>query len=945
MKKTLYVLDAYGLIYRSYFAFVNKPLTNREGRNVSALFGFFRNLHSFFSQYSPECFVAAFDSPTPTFRHEMYEQYKATRQKTPEDLHAQIPVIEEVLATLGVPLVRQDGFEADDIIASLAARCRAENRKCVILSSDKDLMQLVDDTVGMLKPGKTGGWELVTPQSIKESWGIGPELMLEYLSLTGDASDNVPGVRGVGDKTALKLLAEYGSLDGIFEHAHEIPGAMGKKLLEGRDMAYFSKKLIALCYDVPLDPSLDAYACNCLDTEAAGRIFIREGLPTIARMYTGEADKSTKTGATDSPSKTTLKKGSQIAQSISFGEQISPPLSSTALQTDLAQSNGRYTVCTEPKELALVIDAALAQGFTAFDCETTGLEVLTTRLVGFSLALEPGTGVYIPLIGPDPLIGEEAHALMDKTTALAELTRLFANKKTQVIMHNGKFDYEVLKMHGVFDSLPNKRPLTPIFDTMIASWLLDPDWSSFSLDALAASQLGIKMIAYTDTVPKGSTFADVPIPDATHYAAEDSDVTLRLYREIKPKIEEFSLSNLLTNLEMPLIPILADMEIAGIRIEKTALEDFSLELAKDMDILEKEIFECVGHPFNIASPKQLQEILFVERKLTPGKKTKTGYSTDTSVLQNLASEDILPGKILDYRGLAKLKSTYVDALPLLADSQGRVHTSFMQTGTATGRLSSRDPNLQNIPIRDENGRRIRTAFRPADGFELVSADYAQIELVILAHLSRDENLISAFKAGVDVHSKTASLIFAVETESVTADMRRVAKTINFGVMYGMSAFRLANELRIPRGQAADFINKYFETYSGVATFIQETKERARTNGFVETLMGRRRYIRGITSTNKMEQAGAERIAVNTPIQGSAADIVKTAMLKVDAALRRESLQTRMLLQVHDELILESPKHETDAVRKLVKREMESVMDLVVPLRVSVESGLSWGEFH
>ncbi|HHU36600.1 MAG TPA: DNA polymerase I, partial [Treponema sp.] len=806
MKKTLYVLDAYGLIYRTYFAFINSPLTNREGRNVSALFGFFRNLHSFFSKYSPECFVAAFDSPTPTFRHEMYDQYKATRQKTPEELHAQIPVIEEVLNTLGVPLVRQDGFEADDIIASLAARCSAENRKCVILSSDKDLMQLVDDTVSMLKPGKHGGWELVTAEGIKEAWGIGPELMLEYLSLIGDASDNIPGVRGVGAKTAIKLLDKYGSLDGIYEHVEEIPGAMGKKVAEGRDMAYFSKKLITLCYDVPLDTSLDAYACKCLDKEAAGRIFIREGLPAIARLYTGDTsiDDSTQTEDSKPPVHT----ASHIAP-VSSSEYVTPPLSSTALQTDLAQSEGTYTVCADPKELAQLIDAAEAQGFIAFDCETTGLNVLTTQLVGFSLSVAPETGVYIPLIGPDPLIGEELHPLMNRKIALAELTRLFSNKKTLLIMHNGKFDYEILKIQGVFDSFPNKRPPVSIFDTMVAAWLLNPDWSSFSLDSLSASQLGIKMIPYADAVPKGTTFADVPIPEAVSYAAEDSDITLRLYHEFLPQIEEFSLTNLLTNLEMPLMPILADMEIAGIRLEKTALEEFSLELGKDMDILEKDIFECVGHSFNIASPKQLQEVLFVERKLTPGKKTKTGYSTDTSVLQNLASEDILPGKILDYRGLAKLKSTYVDALPLLADTEGRIHTSFIQTGTATGRLSSRDPNLQNIPIRDENGRRIRKAFRPAEGFELVSADYAQIELVILAHLSRDENLVSAFQTGVDVHRKTASLIFSVENEAVTGDMRRIAKTINFGVMYGMSPFRLANELRIPRGQAAEFINMYF----------------------------------------------------------------------------------------------------------------------------------------
>ncbi len=931
MKKPLYVLDAYGLIYRSYFAFINKPLTNKEGKNVSALFGFFRNLHAFFSQYNPECFVAAFDSPTPTFRHEMYDEYKATRQKTPEDLHAQIPVIEEILATLGVPLVRQDGFEADDIIASFAARCRDENRKCVILSGDKDLMQLVDDTVSMLKPGKTGGWELITPECVEKDWGIPPSLMLDYLSLTGDASDNVPGIRGVGDKTALKLLEQYGSLDGILEHAAEIPGAMGKKIAEGRDMAHFSRKLISLCYDVPLDASLDAYSCHCLDREAAGRIFLREGLPAIARLYTGE------TGKTDTAP-------SHIAGPAT-SDAAEPPLAATALTTELAPSSGNYTACTDPAELERVIVQAREQGFVAFDCETTDLDVFAAKLAGFSLSLEAESGIYVPLAGPDPEIGEEAHPLMDRDAALTALTNLFADKKLLVIMHNGKFDYEVMALQGVFTSFPHNRPPCRIFDTMIAAWLLDPDWSSFSLDSLAATQLGVKTIAFSDIVPKGACFTDVAIPEAVRYAAEDADITLRLYRELSPRLGEFSLDRLMTDLEMPVLPLLADMEMAGIRLENNALASFSVELGSDLENLEKEIHGIVGHPFNIASPKQLQEVLFVERKLSPGKKTKTGYSTDTSVLENLASEDILPGKILDYRALAKLKSTYVDALPQLTDREGRIHTSFMQTGTATGRLSSRDPNLQNIPVRDNNGRRIRSAFRAADGFELVSADYAQIELVILAHLSRDENLISAFLEGVDVHRKTASLIFGVSDDDVTPDMRRVAKTINFGVMYGMSAFRLANELRIPRGQAAQFINTYFETYAGVAEFMNETKARARETGYVETLMGRRRYIRGITSRNKLEQSGAERIAVNTPIQGSAADIVKTAMLRVDAALRKENLATRMLLQVHDELILESPVHETAQVRELVKREMEAVMELAVPLRVSVESGQSWGEFH
>jgi DNA polymerase-1 len=945
MKKPVYVLDAYGLIYRSYFAFISKPLTNQEGKNVSAIFGFFRNLNALMTQYKPELFIAAFDSRTPTFRHELYAEYKANRAKTPEDLHAQIPVIEEILSALGISCVRQDGFEADDIIASIAQRSKAEGRDCHIISSDKDLMQLVGGTVSILKPGKTGGWEHVDADGVKAEWGVGPELMLDLLSLTGDASDNVPGVKGVGDKTALKLLAEYGTLDGIYEHAGELKGAIGAKVADGKEMAYFSKKLIALCEDVPLADDFETYTCTNPDKTTAARLLMREGLPSVAKLF---ADAGTVPPADGAAAKNgSAPAGASVADNSASGDRprFQAPLSDDLPPATLTKNEGDYRTVTDPKELAKIVDIALKQKFAAFDCETTGLDVLKDSLVGFSLSVKSGEAIYVPLRGPTPELGEEAHPLMDSKPALAEIARLFSTKAFLMVLHNGKFDYQILKRHGAFASLPGERPICKFFDTMIAAWLLDPDWSSFGLESLATSQLGLETIAYAAVVPKGKTFADIPVPEATGYAAEDADLTLRLYERFAPKLNDYELGKLFADLEMPLVTILGDMEIEGIRLEKAALADFSGELAGEINRTEKEIFNIVGHEFNIASPKQLQEVLFTERKLSPGKKTKTGYSTDTSVLEDLASEDVVPGKILDYRALTKLKSTYVDALPSLADAEGRVHTNFIQTGTATGRLSSRDPNLQNIPIRDDNGRRIRSAFRAAPGFELVSADYSQIELVILAHLSRDPNLVEAFKSGIDVHRRTASLIFAVEPEAVTSDMRRVAKTINFGVMYGMSAFRLANELRIPRGQAAGFINAYFSTYSGVTTFIAETKERAKERGYVETIMGRRRYIRAIGSSNKLEQAGAERIAVNTPIQGSAADIVKTAMIRVDQALRREKLETKLLLQVHDELILESPVAEVAKVRDLVKHEMESVISLAVPLRVSVESGPSWGEFH
>lgn len=933
MKKPVYILDAYGLIYRSYFAFISKPLTNQQGKNVSAIFGFFRNLHSLLVQYTPEIFIAAFDSKTPTFRHEMYSEYKATRQKTPQDLYDQIPVIEEVLLALGIPIVRQDGFEADDIIATIARRCKDEDRQCVVISGDKDLMQLVGGSVTILKPGKTGGWDSVDSEGVKAEWGVGPELMLDLLSLTGDSSDNVPGIKGIGEKTALKLLAEFGTLDGIFERSGELKGAMATKISEGREMAYFSRKLIELCYDVPSEKNLDDYSSSQLDKIAAARILEREGLPRVAQLFSplsGAAGKDTITAAKATTS-----------QAVSHA----PPLSDATESVGLTRNEGNYRLGSSVSELSAYITQALAKGVVAFDTETTGLDVFTDQLVGFSLSHSEGEGIYFPVRGPVPELGQDAPALFAIQAVQKELVRLFSAPELVLVTHNGKFDYQILFRAGFFDSLPGKRPSCKLYDTMIAYWLIDPDWGPLSLEALAASQLSLETIAYQDTVPKGKTFADVELAQAAQYASEDADLTLRLYARSLPKLKEDNLDTLFFGMEMPLIPILAHMELAGIRLEKGALASFSKELSTDIEQTEKDIFGIVGHEFNIASPKQLQEVLFTERKLPTGKKTKTGYSTDNSVLEDLASEDILPGKILDFRALSKLKSTYVDALPALADANGRVHTSFVQTGTATGRLSSRDPNLQNIPIRDKNGRRIRQAFRAAEGYTLISADYAQIELVILAHLSGDRNLVEAFTSGVDVHKRTASLIFQVKPEDVTGDMRRIAKTINFGVMYGMSAFRLANELRIPRGQAASFINMYFETYSGVSRFIAETKEKAAETGYVTTLMGRKRRIRGIRSENKLELSGAQRVAVNTPIQGSAADIVKTAMIRIDERLRETNSRARLLLQVHDELIIEAPIDSAQATAELVKTEMEGVISLAVPLRVSVETGVNWGDFH
>ena len=935
--KTLYIIDSYGLIYRSYYAFISRPLTNKDGENVSAVFGFFRNLKAVLDKYKPHGLVAAFDPKGPTFRHQMYDQYKATRQKTPEDLHAQVPVIEEILVALGIPVLRQDGFEADDVIATLAKQCCQQGRPCRILSADKDLMQLVDCTTEILKPDKTGGWEVVGAAGVEAEWGVPPEGMLDLLSLIGDTADNVPGVPGVGIKTALKLLREYGSLDGIYHHADEIKGAIGNKIRDGKDSAYFSKDLIALRYDVPLEASIDSFSTENLNYQAAADLLMKHGVPAVAKQYaTVSADASGETADVPSPTGAVSSVSQKNAAEVS--SQNTKPEDFTQDFSSFRKNTGNYSAVTDVIQLQAFIDQVLAspEKIVAFDCETDGLNCREAALVGFSLSCCTGEGFYIPLVCGDGLL---AGNLISTDEALAQLQRLFGNKDCTVIMHNGKFDYQVLCCNG----LP--QPLCLIWDTMVAAWLLEPERSSYSLESLAAGKLGLETISFDSIVPKGSTFADLTLDQAVPYAAEDADLTWQLYQLFKPRLEQTNLLKLFLELEMPVLPVLAQMELQGIHIEGRELEDYGRELAQEIAGIQAEIYEIVGHEFNIASTKQLQQVLFEERGLPTGKKTKSGYSTDTSVLETLAALDVVPRKILEFRAKSKLLSTYVETLPKMSDSQGRIHTSFVQTGTATGRFSSRDPNLQNIPVRDEEGRRIRAAFTATPGKVLISADYSQIELVLLAHLSQDEGLCSAFNQGVDVHKATAALIFGVPAQEVTAEMRRTAKTINFGVMYGMSAFRLSNELGIPRGQAQGFIEKYFATYAGISQFKEDMISQAEEKGFVETLMGRRRYIPAINSRNKLEKSGAERIAVNTPIQGSAADIVKKAMLAVTDLLKKESCSAQLLLQVHDELIFECDQGEADTAAALIRQGMESVVDLRVPLKVSVEIGPRWGDFH
>lgn len=979
--KTVYILDSYGLIFRCYFAFISRPLTNPNGENISALFGFFRNFHYILEHYKPSYIIAAMDSTTKTFRHEFYPEYKATRNKTPDDLHAQVPWITKVLEAMNIPVLQCDGYEADDIIATVAKKCEESGRECRILSGDKDLMQLVTENTNILKPENGGGWKLTKSDGVEAEWGVKPEQLLDLLSLYGDTADNIPGVRGIGVKTASTLLNEYKNLDEIYSHIDEIKGATQKKLLEGKENAYFSQKLVRLNNEVPCG-SIDEALNNPIhfSFSKASAILKNYGAFAVSKSY---AELALKNGETvDNENAKGLNEGlfadntenKQGGESLPhapnevFSDSSTTSFSATpssgaenisiespamfAEQTRLQrsqiepkQNHGDYKAVTDFADLSAFIDGAIAKKIVAFDSETNSLDTLNCQIVGFSLCLESGKAIYVPLYSTNLF---DSLDFIPKEKALSELKRLFDNPEVSVILHNGKFDLKVLYSNGI--SFSGGKPLCKIIDTMVASWLLSPDKlgkNSYSLEHLSEKYIHLKGIEYEEIVPKGQTFADIELEKAVPYAAEDADFTFQLWFVLEKLLKEQNLLELFTETEMKILPILYEMEIEGIHLDKNALHEYNKELTEKIEEAEKAIYKEVGHEFNVASPMQLQTVLFEERKLKPGKKTKRGYSTDTAVLEELSMYDSVPKMILEFRELAKLKSTYVETLPNLCDKNDRIHTDFVQTGTATGRLSSREPNLQNIPVRNEAGRRIRKAFTAPEGKILISADYSQIELVVLAHLSGDKNMSKAFTEGEDVHKSTAALIFGVSKDEVTPEMRRTAKTINFGVIYGMSAFRLANDLGISRTEAANFIENYDRLYSDITRFKTETIMKAEESGFVETIFGRRRYIMNITSRNKFEKSAAERIAVNTPIQGSAADIVKKAMIDVDSALREKNNGARILLQVHDELITECPD-EPETIREtieIIKNRMENAVKLSVPLRVSVESGKAWGEFH
>lgn len=935
--ETLYILDSYGLIYREFYAFFSHPLTNSKGENVSAVYGFFRNLFLTLKKYNPKYIVAAFDSRTPTFRHELYKDYKANRQETPAELKSQFPLIEKGLELLGIPVLRCDGFEADDIIATLARNCEKNGNPCRIFSADKDLMQLVCETTHMLKPDKDKIWAEVGINGVEAEWGVKPEKMLDLLSLTGDTADNVPGVKGIGVKTGVKLLSQYGTLEGIYEHAQEIKGALGEKIRRDRENAFFSKKLIELRYDVPVQTDYSAFEIDLKNEsriDDAARFFKEVGVPKIASELNDLAGKTSEDAVLESSnsefsvSKDESKKSKKTSSARKkVSEESDYPL---VPLIPIKKVSGNYSEIKNVSELRKNL-LENTRKFSLFFCKN-----------GFAFSKKEGESYFVKfsagssnesdgnLFSQDLFGGDFGNGdSISKTEALKILEELFENPQVEILCHDAK---SILKECGV------KSSSCSFFDTMIAAWVMDPDktfQNSFELDFLAEKNLAL-------------IFSDDDEADEEIRWCEKATVIFSLRSKLSEKLEKYGLSEIFFNMEMKVLAVLSKMEIEGIHLDPEILSEYKIELNANIADAEKEIYQIAGHEFNISSPKQLGIVLFEELGLRSSKKTKTGYSTDSAVLEELAQNgEVIAEKILAYRSYTKLLSTYVEPLMSVADENSRVHTTFVQTGTATGRLSSKEPNLQNIPVREESGRRIRSAFVAEDGKVLISADYAQIELVVLAHLSEDKNLCDAFNSGVDVHKATASLIYSVPPENVTAQMRRNAKTINFGVMYGMGAFSLGKDLGIPFSEAQRFISDYFRLYSGVKALIDKTIADAEETGCTKTMFGRKRKIPNINSTNHRDKEEANRLATNTPIQGTAADIVKKAMLDVSEELEKNPTGAKLLLQVHDELIFECPDNPS-AIEKtvsIVKEKMENAVKLKVPLRVSIEYGKSWGNFH
>lgn len=934
--KKLFLLDAYAIIYRSYYAFIRNPRINSKGLNTSAVFGFVNTLEEVLKKENPTHIAVAFDPKGPTFRHEAYEAYKAQREATPEDIRTSVPIIKNIVKAYNIPALEVPGYEADDVIGTLAHKAEKEGFDVYMLTSDKDYGQLVTDHVFMYRPRHTGGFEVMGPKEVRERHGLeSHEQVIDLLGLMGDSSDNIPGCPGVGEKTAVKLLQEFGSIDNLLENTDKLKGALKTKVETNKEQILFSKFLATIKTDVPVDFEADKFVVEPINDTALREIFEELEFRTFAaRLWKNET----------SAVSTTKKKTSKPTDSIQMSLFDTPVETATAEEVVVEENESGlkslqnvpynyYLVDDKPKRAAL-ITRLFMQKSVSFDTETTNVDVFLADLVGLSFSFQSGEAYFVTL----PQKREEALEI------LQEFKAFFQSEQIEKIGQNIKYDLLMLAQYGI--ELKGK-----LFDTMIAHYLLQPELRH-GMNYLAEIYLQYRTIRYDDlfgNTPKSKqNILNIDINTLCDYACEDADITFQLKQILEKELVENDVEKLFYEMEMPLMQVLATMELNGVRIDVDALKESSEILTAEMLKLEREIQEMAGVEFNVSSPMQVGEVLFDRMKLDEkAKKTKTGqYSTAEDVLVKLRSKHPIVDKILEYRGLKKLLSTYIDALPQLVNPKtGKIHTSFNQTVAATGRLSSTNPNLQNIPVRDEQGREIRKAFIPEENEVFLSVDYSQIELRIMAHLSGDKNMLEAFNSGQDIHSATAAKIFKLPIEEVLSDMRRKAKTANFGIIYGISTFGLAERLNIPRGEAKELIDGYFETYPNVKTYMDEAIQKAKELGYVETIYGRKRFLPDINSQNAIVRGFAERNAINAPIQGSAADIIKLAMVQIQQELNAKNLRAKMTMQVHDELNFSVPKDELETVKALVVEKMENVIKMRVPLIAECGVGENWLEAH
>ena len=958
----LFLIDGMAVLFRGYFALLNAGLRSRDGEPTGATFAFISTLERLLELEKPDLIAIAWDSAEPTFRHKQFEAYKANRADFPEELLPQLKRVKEVINYYYIPSLQLPGYEADDIIGTVARKAEASGHEVFCVTPDKDYLQLVTEKVKVYKPTKPGQpSEVVDIEGVKEKFGVIPEQVIDVLALMGDSSDNIPGVKGVGEKTAIPLIQQFGSVESIYERIDEVEKkGVRTKLEKDRENAFLSKELVTIHTEVPLDVPLEKLALDPPDISNLTRSFHTLGFSSLIKRYASDDDSTSIPSASEKPKAGEIPPSPELVDKGDGDDPTSFDFSYQKLQT-AADTEHQYILVNQLEKLDALVEKLNNSEWLAFDLETDSTNEHQAQIIGFALSTAPGEGFYIPveteakpatdekndgtLFEGDQEKGEPLKSEgLDLDEVIKRLKPVLEDEKVKKIGQNTKFDMLILRRHEVVVS-----PLG--FDTMLAAFVIDSS-NSVGMDALAERYLNYRPISITELIgPKGKdqeSMLSVPAEQVAEYASEDADITFQLKKKLEEKLKEEGLSDVAEKYEFPLVSVLTEMEYVGVKVDRETLSEISALLGETMESLKSEIYELAGHPFTINSPKQLQEVLFTELKLPPRKKTKTGYSTDQFVMEDLAALHPLPEKILEYRQATKLKSTYVDALPALINPRtGRIHTSYHQAVAATGRLSSNNPNLQNIPIRSETGREIRKAFVAGveDGV-LVAADYSQIELRVMAHISGDPALIQAFAEGFDIHTATAMKVFGVKAEEVEPNMRRKAKEVNFGIMYGIGPFGLARRLKIEQKEGKNLIDAYFNEYPGVRDYINNILQGLRETGYVSTLAGRRRHFGNPDKLRNPQRGMAERAAINTPIQGTAADIIKQAMIDLHKRLRGEFPKANMLLQVHDELIFEGPKEQAEDLAAFVKEKMENAYSLgEVKLVAETGIGESWFQAH